>query len=217
MRRTAWVVLDDHGGDLDVADLPRPDVVVAADGGLVLCERLDLPVDLLVGDLDSAPADAVQRARARGVAVEEHPVAKDHTDLALALRAAVERTADGDVVVVVGGSGGRVDHALVNLLALADPALAGRRVRARVGGADVHVVRGEVAFAWPPGATATLVPVCGHAVGVTTTGLRYPLDDEDLTAGTTRGVSNVVDAETQSVAVRDGCVLAVLPAEESDP
>lgn len=217
MGRIAWVVVDDHGGDLDVAGLPVADLVVAADSGYSLAERLGLDVDLLVGDLDSLSVDGQDRAEAAGVRVERHPAAKDATDLALALAAAVDGTDDGDLLVVVGGSGGRLDHALANLLALGDPALAGRRVVARIGPADVVVVRGEAALELPVGDTVTLLPVGGDALGVSTTGLAYPLHDEDLPAGTTRGVSNLVAEPAQGITVRSGVLLAVHPPSEHLP
>ncbi len=50
-----------------------------------------------------------------------------------------------------------------------------------------------------PGALVTLVPVGGVAEGVTTEGLRYPLRGEALEAGTTRGVSNVAEADRARV------------------
>jgi thiamine pyrophosphokinase len=46
---------------------------------------------------------------------------------------------------------------------------------------------------------------------VTTTGLRYPLRDERLPTGTTRGVSNVFVERTATVSVRSGVVLAIQP------
>jgi thiamine pyrophosphokinase len=51
----------------------------------------------------------------------------------------------------------------------------------------------------------------GDARGVTTSGLQYPLHDEDRPAGTTRGVSNVFERATATVAVRDGVLLAIQP------
>src|SRR6476646_2864971 len=63
--------------------LPDDAVVIAADSGLHQAEILGLHVDYVVGDLDSADPDAVERARVAGAVVERHPAEKDATDLAL--------------------------------------------------------------------------------------------------------------------------------------
>lgn len=213
---STWVVIDDHGDHaverelaaLYTSDLPTPDRVVCADSGVSLALRLGLDIDVVVGDLDSVAADDLRTAQARGAEVRRHPAAKDHTDLELALRVA----ADGsEQVVVVGGAGGRLDHALANVAALATDDLARVDVRARLGPDDVHVVRGSARLDLPVGATVTLLPSGGPARGVTTTGLRYPLDDEELSAWSARGVSNVVEDTPVGIDVRDGCVLVVVP------
>lgn len=211
MHRVTWVVIDDHGDDAVAVGLPPPGRIVCADAGVTLALRLGLTIDAVVGDLDSVPADDLARAERAGATVERHPVAKDATDLALALAAAAEGLGEGDLVVVLGGAGGRPDHALANVLALADPALAPVRVRGRLGPADVHVVRGEVELDLPVGSTLTLLPVGGDAGRVRTDGLEYRLDDETLPVATTRGVSNVVAANPVRVTVGDGCVLAIAP------
>ena len=197
---TTWVVIDDHGDHADATGLPSPDRVVCADAGVTLALRLGLDVDVVVGDLDSVPADDLRRVVAAGAAVRRHPPAKDHTDLELALRVAAE---GADRVVVLGGAGGRLDHALANVAALASPDLAGVEVRARLGPDDVHVVRDSLELDLPAGATVTLLPPGGPARGVTTT-------------WSARGVSNLVDEPPVRVDVRDGCVLVVVPAPDKD-
>ena len=59
----------------------------------------------------------------------------------------------------------------------------------------------------------TLLPAGGPVLGVTTAGLLYPLADEDLAVGTSRGVSNEVASAPASVRVRAGVLVAVLPGE----
>ena len=56
------------------------------------------------------------------------------------------------------------------------------------------VIRGERTLTGAPGEIVSLLPVHGPAEGVTTSGLEYPLHDETLPAGTSRGVSNVFAA-----------------------
>lgn len=213
MPRTTWVVIDDHGHDVVVDGLPRPDVVVCADSGVTLALRLGLVVDVVVGDLDSVPARDLARAVDAGAEVVRHPAEKDQTDLELALTVAAR---DTDLVVVVGGAGGRLDHALANVAALASDALGEVRVRARLGAADVHVVREHAELDLPLGATVTLLPSGGPASGVTTSGLHYPLEDDELSAWSARGVSNLVADTPVRIDVRAGALLVVAPPTEKD-
>ena len=81
----------------------------------------------------------------------------------------------------------------------------------------IHVVHGpgSVVLDAPVGTTLTLLPVGGRASGVTTAGLRYSLHGEPLEAGTTRGVSNVVEESGARVGLDGGTVLVVLPGDET--
>lgn len=206
-----------------VASLPRGAPVIAADSGVDTALALGLVVDLVVGDLDSASPDGLAAAEAAGARIARHPVAKDATDLALALEeAAALLGGDGDEiageVIVLGGPGGRLDHLLAGILALADEAWARLSIRAHLGPATVHVLRGPGTreLAGAAGELVTLVPVGGIAHGVCTSGLRYPLRDEPLGPGTTRGVSNVIESPPATVSLRAGVLLAVLPGDEPE-
>lgn len=193
--------------------LPGPDaLVVAADSGLEHANALGRRVDLVVGDFDSADPNAVAAAEAAGTEVERHPVAKDQTDLELALSAARARGATR--IVVVGGYGGRLDHFLANALALAVPAADGVAVEWVTGEALVTVVRSEADISGTPGDLLSLLAVGGPARGVRTKGLRYPLTGEDLAPGSTRGVSNELTEPVAHVSVEAGTVLAVQPGKE---
>jgi thiamine pyrophosphokinase len=201
------------GGDppdpADLVEVPRPDLVIAADSGLHHAVALGIPVDLVVGDLDSADPAMVEAAVAAGAIVERHAVDKDATDLELALLAARQRGCGR--VVVLGGYGGRVDHLLAGALLLASPQLAPLRIEARLGASTVHVVRDEVEVRGAPGDVLTLLAVGGAADGVSTEGLRYPLRNETLTAGSTRGVSNQLVSDRARVSLRAGVLLLILP------
>src|SRR4051794_27377042 len=97
--------------DLSVRSLlPQGARVVAADSGLHHAQELGVPVDIVVGDLDSVDEIRLARAVETGTVVERHPVDKDYTDLELALQVAGRLGATD--VLVVGGAGGRLDHFL---------------------------------------------------------------------------------------------------------
>ena len=217
MQHPAVVVV---GGGGDVAQavrrrLPEGAPVIAADSGADGALALGLHVDVVVGDLDSVTPEGLAEAEAAGARVERHPVDKDATDLALALALARTMVAEDGEIVVVGVEGGRLDHLLAGILALTDPA--NRRVRAYLGRATLHVLHGPGALVLEgePGELVTLVPAGGDAEGVRTTGLRFPLHGERLPAGTTRGVSNVVDEPGATVSLDVGTLLVVLPGESA--
>lgn len=217
-------------------EVPAGAVVVAADSGLHLAVALGLAVDHVVGDLDSVDPAVLEAAEAAGATVHRHPADKDATDSALAvdlvldLAAAATATAaagtgsagtDGAAVtlLVLGRGGGRLDHLLADLLALAAPSLAGLEVTARLGPATVTVVRPgrPRSITGRTGEQVSLLPVHGRVRGVTTSGLRWALVDADLVAGTTRAVSNELMRPAAEVALGEGVLLVVQPGTLAAP
>jgi len=214
--RTVLVVTggdEPHGAHLTavLADLRDDTLVVAADSGLDHAVRLGLPVHHIVGDLDSAHPTLVTLAEAAGATVTRHPVAKDATDLDLALDMATDLGAGR--VTVVGGHGGRLDHFLANCLALAAPRHQHLVVDAVIGDALVQVARPSTptTLHGTPGELVTLLPVNGPAEGVLTDGLLYPLVHETLPEGSTRGVSNEMSRPDAEVRLGDGTLLVIRP------
>jgi thiamine pyrophosphokinase len=205
-------------GDFDPADaiwLDDADMLVAADGGAESLDRIGRRPDLLIGDLDSTDPALVERLAMGAVRVERHPADKEASDTELALRAAID--AGADEIVLLGAIGGdRLDHELANLLLLADPALAGRDVRLMHAGNTVRLVRsGEsLAMGGRIGDLVTLLPIGGEATGITTNGLRWPLDAATLRMGRSRGLSNEIVTTPASVQLGSGVLLVVERARE---
>lgn len=189
--------------------LGEVDYVIAADSGMYAAQRLDLPVDLLVGDLDSVDeADIVDAP----FEVDRHPRAKDHTDIVLALDRA--RALGPRRLLIVSGGGGRLDHAFANLLVLASSDYAGMQIDAFVGDARVAVIRDRRDLSGPEGGLISLFAVDGRAYGVTTTGLRYELNDDVLEPLSSRGVSNEFLGGSATVNLTSGVLLSIQPGEE---
>lgn len=184
--------------------------VVAADSGLERAVALGVPVDLVVGDLDSVDPRVLRSAEALGVRVEGHPADKDVTDLELALEAAC---AEGpDRIFVVGTAAGRLDHLLASVGVLAHDRLAQLEVDGWFDGTAVAMIRDRRrALPVDVGALVSLLPIGGPAHGVDTEGLRWPLHHETLQPHVARGVSNEVVSTPAAVSVARGCVAAVLP------
>jgi thiamine pyrophosphokinase len=214
-RRHALVLAD--GGLDDPADIDRSwpgwsagiDLVIAADGGARHAATLGLRIARWVGDGDSISAGELDRLAAEGIRIDRAPVDKDETDAELAVRAALDE--DPARVTILGALGGtRLDHELGNVWLLAHPGLDGRdavllgaRTRIRLAGPGRADLGGRV------GDLVSLLPFGGDASGITTRGLRYPLVDEPLLSGPSRGLSNVRDAPDAELAIGFGRLLIV--------
>lgn len=181
------------------------DTVIAADGGAHHCAALGLIPSLLVGDFDSLTDLEVQDWERRGVQLIHHDARKDETDLELALLLAQGLVREE--ALVFGALGGRWDQTFANLLLPAYEKLDGLDVTFWHNGLWVYLIRGRREIHGKPGQTVSLLPVGGDVVGVTTQGLEYPLNDATLKFGATRGVSNVLLAQTAAVSVESGLLL----------
>jgi thiamine pyrophosphokinase len=183
--------------------------VIAADSGVDLAVQLGLPVAVVIGDLDSASPEALADAEQSGARIERYPKDKDATDLELALDLACAEGASQ--IVVIGGGGGRISHFLGNAALLAASRFEPIRITWLLPGAEIYVVtsRHEATMAGTPGDLVSLVPMGGSAGGVTTSGLRWALDDDELAPSATRGISNEMVAEQADIKLSRGTVLAI--------
>jgi len=193
--------------------VPAGTPVVAADRGLEHALALGLEVTVAVGDFDSASPAAVAGAESSGTRVARHPAEKDATDLELALDEAVGLGPRR--VLVLAGTGGRLDHELALLTLIASQSYAAVQIDALVGAARVHVIRDARSLDGAVGELVSLLPVSGSAERVTTTGLAYPLRAETLNPGSTRGISNVFSAERASISLERGVLLAIRPGDDT--
>lgn len=195
--------------------VPDGAYVIAADSGLEVAEAAGVRVHEVIGDLDSVAPDALVRAVEAGANVDRHPVAKDQTDLELALDRAAQRRPER--IIVIGGAGGRLDHQAANLLLLASDAYATTAVEAHMGSARVDVVRDHVELRGEVGEQVTLLAVDGPARGVHTEGLRYRLRGETLHPSSSRGVSNEHVDPLASIRLHEGVLIVIAPLHHPSP
>ncbi len=189
--------------------LSPDDLVIAANGGSRLAQRLGLEPQVVIGDLDSLPARLRARLEKRGCRFVSHPSRKDETDTELAIRYAVAEGARE--IVLLGALGGRLDHMLANVLLLAMPELVGLQARIAAGDTEVWLLRAGCAvhLEGQVGDTVTLLPLAADALGITTQGLEYALHDGTLRLGLARGVSNVMTGTNAEVRLREGMLLVI--------
>lgn len=209
------------------ADLDRVGsdvIVIAADSGLHRARRVGVPVDHLVGDLDSVDPRLLEDLGE--TELHRHPADKDATDaeLALVLAARLVGTAAGPAapagrsrLLVIGGGGGRLDHVLADLTLLGSRLTEPFEVRALLGATIVSTARPgrPTHIDGDRSELVSLLPLGGEVTGVTTRGLRWPLVDATLELGSTRAISNELVEPTGEIRIASGTLLVVQPGERA--
>ncbi len=191
--------------------LPHYDYVIAADSGLHSAIDLGLRVNLVIGDMDSVDHAVLVAAEVNGVTVHRVPHDKDATDTELALLAAVAHGSRH--IVLVTGGGGRLDHQLGVLSALQHQALKDCEVSALWDTARIQLLRGPglCTIQGKVGDVVGLIAQHGDALGVTTDGLKWALNDGTLDAHSSRGVSNELSATTATISLAHGHLFVIQP------
>lgn len=197
-------IIDDTGSVFSGNDL-----IIAADGGLHHCLSLGITPDVVIGDIDSLTANDINGLQIANVEIIRYPAKKDQTDLELALKLAIDRGADE--IVVFGAMGGRWDMSIANILLPAEQNLSNATIRIIDGRHEIMLLRAgkEITFHGEKGDILSLIPLGRDALGITLSGLEYPLKDDLLRLGSSRGISNVFIENSATVFLKQGLLLCV--------
>ncbi|MDV6373035.1 thiamine diphosphokinase [Deinococcus arenicola] len=202
----AWILV---GGRLTptpaLLTLPRPQLVVAADGGARHAAGLGVRVDAWVGDFDSSAGVRVDAAL-QDAPREVHPTAKNETDAELAVRVALKHGATE--LVFLGAFGGRFDHAAALLLGGVRLAREGLRITLSSGDewAWPLLPASPLSLKLPPDVTLSVV-ACSDLRGLGLGGVRWPLSGADVPLGSGWTISNETTGETVTASLEEGYAL----------
>lgn len=196
-------------------DVSEDAFIIAADSGWEYAIAAGRVPHVLIGDMDSISPLHLQDAQDRDVDIVEHSPDKDHTDTELALHFA--QSLKYDNIHVITGGGDRFDHVLAmvhSLVNVAEEAI----VTAHIGQSFVRIAtpKEPTVINASLNDTISLIPLGGHAKGVTTSGLKWTLTRSTLKSFESRGVSNVAIAETVSIRIRTGTLAIIITPTESD-
>jgi thiamine pyrophosphokinase len=179
------------------------DFIIAADGGTRHALALGLIPNVIVGDLDSLPANFEISKFDNEVIL--YPQDKNEIDLELAIQHAL--TLNPEQVIIVAALGGRLDQTLGNIALILHPS--SLILRLDDGIEEVFFCRDQVQINGSVGDLVSLLPWQGEVTGVVTTNLKWPLRDEVLYPNKTRGISNEMLGDMASVQIKSGLLLVV--------
>ncbi len=177
------------------------DFIIAADNGFAVLQKLNITPDLAVGDFDSLGFTP----KTDNVVVL--PTKKDDTDIAVALKLALDKGYSD--IFVYGAADGKTDHTFANI-SLAT-GLSRRGVNCVFLGDNTNftaVTNGKMQF---DGATGRVSVFCfgDTASGVTLKGFEYNLDNATLEPFIPLGVSNSFKGDRSEISVDNGTLIVM--------
>lgn len=198
MKTLIFLAGDPPGAALLERTLVQVDFVIAADGGIQALRPTGRVADIWIGDFDSADGLADEAAVHQII----HAPEQDASDFQKALRQLPDATCE---LIILGGTGGRSDHFISNLLITltVDVGLPLRFISDRE---TLVRVTPDCAFEFDSlacGMDVSLIPLL-PCEGVRTGGLHWPLQDEALAPEGRLGQSNRVDSSPVSVSLTRG-------------
>ncbi len=186
--------------------------VIAADRALDALQKLDMIPDYIVGDMDSASEEAREYYRQYPYIVWDlRSPEKNETDTELARDRAL--TLGFKRIVILGATGGRIDHLLSNIDALYGCLMSGVEAYIVDEQNRISLTDGVKTFRkedrW--GKYVSFIPFSGEVKDVTLTGFKYPLSGHTLRRGEDPGlcISNEIVKERAKVKITGGVLICV--------
>lgn len=179
------------------------DFIIAADAGYERARAVGVTPDLALGDYDSSPVPHDARE------LICLPAEKDDTDTFFAVKKALEKGCEQ--VVLLGALGGRMDHTMANLQTLIFLQEQGVRAWAADEAQEITVL-GEGVHSIPArkGWYLSFFSCGESAKGVSLKGVKYPLNNAEITYLWPVGVSNEFEEPEAQLSVLEGKLYCML-------
>ena len=195
--------------------LRADDFIIYCDSGLRHMEGLGRQPSLIIGDFDSAERPDID------VETIVLPVAKDDTDTMHAVKVGIDRGFTD--FLLLGVTGGRADHSLVNLYALfyldshgCRGMIADDYSEMEVVSAHPEIINGRTVTVRGRASVEdrypffSLINMTGTARGITIRNAKFPLENAEITSDYQYATSNeVLAGKTAEIIVGEGRLLLI--------
>lgn len=182
--------------------------IIGVDKGMEFLYRHQIMPSYIVGDFDSVSREIGDYYRNEtNVPIREYNPVKDASDTEIAIRLAM--TLGGRELLVLGATGGRIDHLWANVQSLMIPFKAGVDARILDEQNRIRLIHGDVTLKKSEayGPYFSVFPLGEVIYGFNISGAKYPLEDHILTPYDSLCVSNQFEEEEVTISAPGGTVI----------
>lgn len=208
------------GGTLDegfaekVLDENEGACIIGVDRGVNYLYKHQIIPQYIVGDFDSIDSDIIEYYRNEtNVPIREYNPIKDASDTEIAIRLAI--TLGSKEVIVLGATGGRVDHLWANIQTLAVACKAGVKAYILDDRDKIWVIDKpcELKKSDAYGPYLSIFPLNGEVFDFNLTGTKWPLSHHTLKPCDSLTVSNQFEDDMVRIDFPDG-LLAIMQTRD---
>ncbi|MDO4343452.1 MAG: thiamine diphosphokinase [Eubacteriales bacterium] len=183
--------------------------VIAADRGMEFCRQAGIQPDRIVGDFDSCDSEALQYFRRQDAQIRAYRPQKDSTDTEIAMLTALE--AKSSEIVILGATGGRIDHMLGNLKNLSLALRQGVPCRIVDPCNNMYLADRPLTLKKDEqfGKYVSLLAYAEPVQNLTLKGFFYPLCGYTMTCDDAIGISNEIIEEEASIFFDKGRLIVI--------
>ncbi|MGC4375596.1 thiamine diphosphokinase [Fictibacillus sp. Mic-4] len=161
------------------------------------------------GDFDSITRTEKETIEARGITTFVYPDEKNETDLELALNWAFGQTPQE--IILLGATGGRLDHELVNVQLLLKGLENGIKMsivdsqnKIELFAPGDYIIEGDEYFRY-----ISFLAFTNIVEGITLSGFKYPLENATLKKGSTLCISNELVKKNGTYSFSSGILMMI--------
>lgn len=184
------------------------DIILASDGGYKTAKKMDLNIDVLLGDFDSITSEELNEARNKGIKTISFPSDKDKTDGEIAVDYAI--SFGSNEIVILGSFKEELDHALGNLFLLFKIDKVGIASKLITQLYEIEIINSRKEYLEKQGHELSLIPVSEVVEDLNIQGSRYNLKDVKVEMGQTLTLRNIIIDKKAIVYFNKGKVLSIL-------
>jgi len=182
--------------------------IIAVDSGANSLYEANIIPNTLLGDFDSINSEILEYYKSKQVDIMNFPSHKDKTDTEIALDYVMELGTTE--LYILGGFGTRMDHTLSNLFIIEKYT---EKINCKL--IDLHnlvqFIKGpqKLTFDKSKYKYVSIIPLSNEITGVTTYGLKYPLNQATLKRTDSIGISNEIIKDKGAFSISEGKALII--------
>lgn len=184
------------------------DYVICADGGLEKAEKLNLRPNLILGDFDSVDSTVLEYYKNLNIETVTFPSEKDYTDMELAINHAIKIGFKD--IILVGATGTRLDHTVANLLLIEEYHKKNINIKILDNNNLIQIVNNSMIIPYGKKHFVSIIPLSEKIAGLTLEGFKYPLNNINISRGSTMCISNEITENKGVIKLIKGSALVFI-------